>query len=53
MIEAEELSLWALLFILYLGVIWITILDKLKQIEKLLRASPKPDNDKNKTPEKV
>ncbi len=50
---SEELSLWALLFIVYLGVIWITILDGLRRIEKLLRARPKTDDDKNGSPSKV
>jgi hypothetical protein len=32
-----EMSLWALLFIMYGGVIWITILHKLQRIERLLK----------------
>jgi len=32
-----EISLWALLFIMYIGVVWITILNKLQRIERLLK----------------
>ena len=32
-----HISLWALLFILYIGVVWITILVVLKRIERLLK----------------
>ena len=49
---SEEISLWALLFIMYLGVIWITILHKLQGIEKSLR-SLRPTNDKNDSPSDI
>ena len=35
---SEEIGLWALLFILLLGAIWITILHKLDKIEKELHS---------------
>ena len=31
------LALWALFFILFLGVVWITVLDRLQRVEKLLK----------------
>lgn len=37
MMLETHISLWALLFILYIGVVWITILVVLRRIEKLLK----------------
>ena len=48
MLLETHISLWALLFILYIGVVWITILVVLKRVEKLLK-SYKP-NSENGTP---
>ena len=47
---SAELSLWALLFILFIGVVWITILRRLQHIEKLLGYGFRPTNEKNSSP---
>ena len=42
-------ELWFLFFLTYIGVVWITILHKLKRIEKLLSQY----KNKNNTPDKI
>ena len=44
----DELGWWALLFIMYIGAVWITLTDRLRRIEKLLlSARLETDNKKN------
>ena len=46
-----ETTLWILLFIMFLSVIWITILYRLQRIEKLLKRS-RTTNNKGDSPHK-
>ena len=46
-------ELWFLFFMMYIGVVWITILYKLKQIEKLLRAKTTTGDGENGSPSKI
>ena len=48
----EEISLWALFFIMFLGIVWITILCKLQRIEKSLKGL-RPTNDKDNSPSDI
>ncbi len=50
---SEELSLWALFFMMFLGVIWLTIIHKLQSIEKLLRNGFRPKNKKDNRPNDI
>ena len=45
-------ELWFLFFMMYIGVVWITILYKLKQIEKLLRAKITTSESEDSSPSK-
>ena len=46
-------ELWFLFFMMYIGVVWITILYKLKQIEKLLRAKITISESEDGSPSKI
>ena len=46
---SQELSLWALFFIIFIGTVWITILSWLKRIEALLRDKDKTNSEGSTT----
>jgi hypothetical protein len=43
-------EIWVLFFIVYLGVIWLTLNYNLRKIERLLTASRKTKNGKDSSP---
>ena len=46
---SEQISLWALFFIVFIGTVWITIMAWLKRIESLLRDKDKTDSEDSTT----